>query len=98
MKCALFNSEQPSRKIPSHSRDMPDTGERRSITRLANAKEAETVHESKDLASKTKQRAEKAALQNRFRGQRNAPPNTEAKPVHLAGPVPAPVETEDDSE
>jgi hypothetical protein len=73
---------------------MPDTGERHSIPRLANAKEAETVHESKDLASKTKQREAKTALQNRFRGQRNAPAGKETSPEHPAAPVQSPVETE----
>jgi hypothetical protein len=34
---------------------MSDTGERREITALANAKEAETVQESQKLVSKTKQ-------------------------------------------
>ena len=34
---------------------MADTGERREITALANAKEAETVQESQKLVSKTKQ-------------------------------------------
>jgi hypothetical protein len=36
-------------------KDMSDTGERREITALANAKEAETVQESQKLVSKTKQ-------------------------------------------
>jgi hypothetical protein len=34
---------------------MPDTGERREITQRVNAKEAETVQESKTLVSKTKE-------------------------------------------
>ncbi len=34
---------------------MPDTGERREITRRVNAKEAETVQESKQLVSRTRQ-------------------------------------------
>ena len=51
---------------------MPDTGAKDEITRLANAKEAETVHESKTLASKTKQHSAKDALANRARGLRNA--------------------------
>jgi hypothetical protein len=36
-------------------KDMADTGERREITALANAKEAETVQESQKLVSKAKQ-------------------------------------------
>jgi hypothetical protein len=36
-------------------KEMADTGERREITALANAKEAETVQESQKLVSKTKQ-------------------------------------------
>ena len=35
---------------------MPNTGERGEITNRVNAKEAETVQESKKLVSKTKQR------------------------------------------
>ena len=34
---------------------MPDTGERREITRRVNAKQAETVQQSKKLLSKTRQ-------------------------------------------
>ena len=34
---------------------MPDTGERREIAQRVNAKEAETIQESKMLVSKTKQ-------------------------------------------
>jgi hypothetical protein len=34
---------------------MPDTGERREITRRVNAKEAEKVQESKKLVSRTRQ-------------------------------------------
>jgi hypothetical protein len=58
---------------------MPDTGARDEITRLANAKEAETVHESKNLASKTKQHSAKATLENRARGRRNAPWGSKTK-------------------
>lgn len=36
---------------------MPNTGERREITNRANAKEAETVRESKKLVSRTKQQS-----------------------------------------
>jgi hypothetical protein len=38
-----------------YHKDMPNTGERREITARVNAKEAETVQESKKLVSKTKQ-------------------------------------------
>ncbi len=47
---------------------MPDTGERREITRRVNAKEAEVVQESKKLASKTKQLSAKMDAKNRLRG------------------------------
>jgi hypothetical protein len=40
---------------------MPDTGERREIKRFVNAKEDETVKESKKLVSKTNQRSAKTA-------------------------------------
>jgi hypothetical protein len=36
---------------------MPDTGERREITNRVNAREAETVRESKKLVSRTKQQS-----------------------------------------
>jgi hypothetical protein len=42
-------------------KDMPDTGERREITARVNAKEAETVQESRKLVSKTKQLASRDA-------------------------------------
>ncbi len=47
---------------------MPDTGERREITRRVNAKEAETVQESKRLVSKTRQLSAKAEAKRRARG------------------------------
>lgn len=46
---------------------MPDTGERREITRRVNAREAETVQQSKKLASRTKQLAAKTVAKNRAR-------------------------------
>ena len=46
---------------------MPDTGERREITRRVNAKEAETVQQSKQLASRTKQLAARTDAKNRGR-------------------------------
>ena len=46
---------------------MPDTGERREITRRVNAKEAETVEESKKLASRTRQLSARAESKNRTR-------------------------------
>ena len=63
-----------------HSQGMPDTGERREITRFVNAKEAETVRESKKLISKTKQRSAKTAQENRSRKRRNVVSNSEEKP------------------
>jgi hypothetical protein len=50
---------------------MVDTGQRREITRFANAKETETVQESKKLISNTKQRSAKAVEENRTRKRRN---------------------------
>lgn len=46
---------------------MPDTGERREITSRVNAREAETVKESKQLAAKTKQGAAAADVRSRAR-------------------------------
>ena len=46
---------------------MPDTGERREITRRVNAKEAETVQESKKLASRTRQLSARTEAENRTR-------------------------------
>ena len=46
---------------------MPDTGERREITRRVNAKEAETVQESKKLASRTRQLSASTEAKNRTR-------------------------------
>ena len=43
---------------------MPDTGERREIAQRVNAKEAETVQESKTLVSKTKQLSDNQDLEN----------------------------------
>jgi len=43
---------------------MSDTGERREITARVNAKEAETVQESKTLVSKTKQLSDNQDLEN----------------------------------
>ena len=63
-----------------HSQGMPDTGERREITRFVNAKEAEAVQESKKLISKTKQRSAKTALENRSRKRRNVSSSSEEKP------------------
>jgi hypothetical protein len=44
--------------------DMPDTGERRENAQRVNAKESETVQESKMLVSKTKQLANNQDLEN----------------------------------
>jgi len=64
---------------------MPDTGERREITRFANAKETETVQESKKLTLKTKQRSAKTAQENRSRKRRNVSSNSQAKPRETEG-------------
>jgi hypothetical protein len=58
---------------------MPDTGERREITRFVNAKEAETVQGSKKLISKTKQRSAKTAQENQSRKRRNVSSSSEEK-------------------
>ena len=55
---------------------MADTGERREITRFVNAKEAETVQESKKLMSKTKQRSAKAVQETRSRKRRSVSPSS----------------------
>jgi hypothetical protein len=54
------------------SGSMPNTGERREVKRYTNAKENETVVESKKLVSKTKQRSAKVAGEELSREQRNA--------------------------
>jgi hypothetical protein len=64
---------------------MADTGERREITRFANAKETETVQESKKLISKTKQRAAKAVEENRSRKRRYASPSSEQEVPETEG-------------
>lgn len=50
---------------------MPNTGERREIKRYTNAKENETVMESKKLVSTTKQRSAKVANEELSRERRN---------------------------
>jgi hypothetical protein len=77
----MFNSGQFFMAVPPHHHGMPDTGERRPITRFANAKEAETVHESRNLDSKTKQDAAEAVRENRSRGRRNFSSGKTAKPA-----------------
>ena len=56
---------------------MADTGERREITRFANAKEDEIVQESKKLKSKTKQRSAKAVQETRSRKRRSVSPRSQ---------------------
>src|ERR1700686_2966506 len=63
-----------------HTQTMPDTGDRREIARFANAKETETVRESKKLLSKTRQQSTKAVQENRSRGQRKVSSGNEKKP------------------
>jgi hypothetical protein len=64
---------------------MPDTGERREISRFANAKESETVQESKKLMSKTKQRSAKAVQENRSRKRRNVSSSSEQRSPETEG-------------
>ena len=52
--------------------DMPDTGERREIAQRVNAKESETVQESKTLVSKTKQLSDNQDLENLRRRSKTA--------------------------
>jgi hypothetical protein len=68
-----------------HSPLMPDTGERREITRFVNAKEAETVQESKRLISTTKQRSAKTAQESRSRKRRTVCSSSEEKPRESEG-------------
>ena len=49
---------------------MPDTGERREIAQCVNAKEAETVQESKTLISKTKQNSDNQDSKNQRRSSK----------------------------
>ena len=51
---------------------MPNTGERREIKRYSNAKENETVIESKKLVSKVKQGSAKSTNEELSREKRNA--------------------------
>ena len=51
---------------------MPDTGERREIAQRVNAKESETVQESKTLVSKTKQLSDNQDLENLRRRSKTA--------------------------
>jgi hypothetical protein len=46
---------------------MPNTGERREITRRVNAKEAEVVQESKKLVSRTRQLSSTTEAKNKAR-------------------------------
>jgi hypothetical protein len=46
---------------------MPNTGERREITRRVNAKEAEMVQESKNLVSRTRQLSASTQAKNKAR-------------------------------
>jgi hypothetical protein len=64
---------------------MPDTGQRREIVRFVNAKEAETVQESKKLMSKTKQRSAKAVQETRSRKRRSVSPSSEQQVPETEG-------------
>jgi hypothetical protein len=46
---------------------MPDTGERREISRRVNAKEAEMVHELRNLVSRTRQLSATTEAKNKTR-------------------------------
>jgi hypothetical protein len=59
---------------------MPDTGERREITRFVNAKKETETAQSKKLVSKTKQGSAKSAQENRSRKRRNVSSNSEETP------------------
>ena len=52
---------------------MPNTGERREIKRYSDAKENETVQESKKLVSKLKQDSAKKVIEEQSREHRHAP-------------------------
>jgi hypothetical protein len=64
---------------------MPDTGERREITRFANAKQSETVQESTKVMSKTKQRSAKAVQEDRSRKRRNDSSSSKQKATETKG-------------
>jgi hypothetical protein len=68
-----------------HTQGMADTGARQEITRFANAKESETVEESKKLMSKTKQRSAKAVRENLSRKRRNVSPSSEQEVPETEG-------------
>ena len=54
-------------EILSEGENMPDTGERREISKRVNAKEAEVAQESRKLASRTKELTAEADARNRAR-------------------------------
>ena len=51
---------------------MPDTGERREISRFVDAKEQEVTRRAKSAVSKTKQQSTKAVEASQSRKRRNA--------------------------
>ena len=55
MVTSMVTTAQTGPPHSSHNCNMPDTGEGREITSRANAKEAQTIQQSKKLLSKTKQ-------------------------------------------
>ena len=60
---------------------MPDTGEKRGITRFVNAKEAETILYSIKVASKAKAQSGKVAQEYRPRKEhKGSPPTGPARP------------------
>ena len=58
---------------------MPDTGERREITRFVNANEVETVQEATKLVAKVEQQSRKAVQESRSRKRRNITPRSDAR-------------------
>ena len=66
---------------------MPNTGERREIKRYVNAKESETVQESKQLVSGTKQRNAKTSEEKLSRRQRTPHSKSAAMPLKSKRPT-----------
>ncbi len=79
--------ETPRRIEVHYNGDMPNTGERREIKRYANAKENETVQESKKLISVTKQRNAKTSEEKQSRRQRSPHSISAAMPLKVKPPA-----------
>jgi hypothetical protein len=67
MNYTLAETVCRSRPEPLGGINMPDTGERREITSRMNAREAETVQQSKKLLGRTEQLSARAEAKNRAR-------------------------------